>query len=92
MLALITGVSRELGLGFNVARLLGEQGLAFDAVINNAVAGFDFASNTVETDLDTVRMAFETNIMGPWRICNALLPLLEKSTQPRIVNVSSEAS
>src|SRR5690348_2357754 len=32
-----------------------------------------------------------TNLLGPWRVCQAFLPLLRKSRAARIVNVSSES-
>ena len=32
-----------------------------------------------------------TNLLGPWRVCQAFLPLLRKSPAARIVNVSSES-
>ena len=31
------------------------------------------------------------NTFGPWRLCQAFVPLLQRSSQPRIVNVSSGA-
>ena len=38
-----------------------------------------------------MREAFETNILGALRMCEAFLPLLRKGEQARIVNVSSGA-
>ena len=38
-----------------------------------------------------MRDAFETNALGPIRTTRAMLPLLRKSRQPRVVNVSSGA-
>jgi NAD(P)-dependent dehydrogenase (short-subunit alcohol dehydrogenase family) len=40
-------------------------------------------------DLDVVRTVVETNVLGAIRVTNAMLPLLQRSTTPRIVNVSS---
>jgi NAD(P)-dependent dehydrogenase (short-subunit alcohol dehydrogenase family) len=39
-----------------------------------------------------VREAAETDLYGPWRLIQAMLPLLRASERPRIVNVSSEAA
>src|SRR5881392_4024902 len=39
----------------------------------------------------TVMETITTNLLGPWRVCQAFLPLLRKSTAARIVNVSSES-
>ena len=33
----------------------------------------------------------EVNLFGAWRLTQAMLPLLRRSDQPRIVNVSSGA-
>ncbi len=42
-------------------------------------------------DLDMVRTVFETNVFGVIAVTNAMLPLLRRSPEPRIVNVSSAA-
>ena len=38
-----------------------------------------------------MREAFETNLLGAWRMAEACLPLLRESEHARIVNVSSGA-
>jgi len=43
-------------------------------------------------DLDVLRRIFETNFYGVLTVTNALLPLLRRSTAPRIVNVSSSSA
>ena len=43
-------------------------------------------------DLDMVRAVFETNVFGVITVTNAMLPLLRRSSAPRIVNVSSDAA
>ncbi|MER5532011.1 SDR family NAD(P)-dependent oxidoreductase [Streptomyces sp. NPDC002677] len=43
-------------------------------------------------DLDMVRAVFETNVFGVIQVTNAMLPLLRRSTAPRVVNVSSHAA
>jgi NAD(P)-dependent dehydrogenase (short-subunit alcohol dehydrogenase family) len=63
-----------------------------DVLINNAGIHYD-TWETVETaDIDgTVMEAITTNLLGPWRVAQAFLPLLRKSPSARIVNVSSES-
>ncbi|MFI6521909.1 SDR family NAD(P)-dependent oxidoreductase [Spirillospora sp. NPDC050679] len=63
-----------------------------DALVNNAAIAYDTWQRASGADLDTVREAAETNLYGPWRLTQALLPLLRASAHPRIVNVSSEAA
>jgi NAD(P)-dependent dehydrogenase (short-subunit alcohol dehydrogenase family) len=38
-----------------------------------------------------VQQAWDTNVLGPWRLSIALLALLRSSAHGRILNVSSEA-
>jgi NAD(P)-dependent dehydrogenase (short-subunit alcohol dehydrogenase family) len=71
-----------------------------DVLINNAgITGsgqispqdaYDQVPSTV--DLDMVRAVFETNVFGVIAVTNAMLPLLRRSSAPRIVNVSSHAA
>lgn len=142
MIALVTGVSREMGLGFSVARAMAEKGFevivtardiakaeklakllredghevtaatldvtsdasveecvqyvadtfgSLDVLINNAAGGYEFEHSTTDIPMSKVESAFMINAIGTWRTCNAFLPLLHKSAQPRIVNISSEA-
>ncbi|WP_369247515.1 SDR family oxidoreductase [Streptomyces sp. R41] len=65
---------------------------ALDVLINNAAITYDTWQRATTADLDVVREAAETNLYGPWRLTQALLPLLRASAHPRVVNVSSEAA
>jgi NAD(P)-dependent dehydrogenase (short-subunit alcohol dehydrogenase family) len=60
-----------------------------DILVNNAGILYDTGESGVDADLDVVRQALETNLLGAWRMCLALIPLLRRSEHPRIVNVSS---
>ncbi|TMR18692.1 SDR family NAD(P)-dependent oxidoreductase [Nonomuraea turkmeniaca] len=59
-----------------------------DVLVNNAAIHYDTWQRAVNADLDVVREALETNLLGAWRVTQALLPLLGGG---RVVNVSSEA-
>ena len=61
-----------------------------DALINNAGVYGD-PIGVVDYDLDRAHEVFEVNTFGPWRLCQAFVPLLQRSSEPRIVNVSSGA-
>ncbi|GAA1034210.1 SDR family oxidoreductase [Virgisporangium ochraceum] len=63
-----------------------------DALVNNAAILYDTWQHAPDADLDQVRQAAETNLYGPWRLVQALLPALRASAHPRVVNVSSEAA
>ncbi|NKZ02164.1 SDR family oxidoreductase [Actinomadura latina] len=63
-----------------------------DVLVNNAAITYDTWQRASTADLSVVREAAETNLYGPWRLTQALLPLLRRSPHGRIVNVSSEAA
>jgi NAD(P)-dependent dehydrogenase (short-subunit alcohol dehydrogenase family) len=62
-----------------------------DVLVNNAAILYDTWQRAAEADLNTVREAFDTNTLGPWRMCREFIPLLRASGHGRIVNVSSES-
>ena len=62
-----------------------------DVLVNNAAILYDSWQRGVDADLDQVREAFETNLLGAWCVTQACLPLLRRSSAARIVNVSSGA-
>ncbi|HEX6625097.1 MAG TPA: SDR family oxidoreductase [Pyrinomonadaceae bacterium] len=62
-----------------------------DVLVNNAAILYDSWQRAVGADLKVVREAVETNTLGPWRMCEAFIPLLRRSGHGRIVNVSSES-
>ena len=136
-IALITGVSREMGLGYETAKQLVDKGYKviitarefdkvktladkinvtamalditndqsvqqlaqefekqfgkLDVLINNAGAFFDQDNEPLSADIQFIKDAFDTNLLGAWRMIKAFEPLLQKSESPRIVNVSSGA-
>ncbi|MFH8371830.1 SDR family oxidoreductase [Streptomyces sp. NPDC018031] len=71
------------------ARLIEEQTGRLDALVNNAGITGGMPQEPTTVDVDRVRAAVETNVIGVIRVTNALLPLLRRSPAPRIVNVSS---
>ncbi|WP_425237484.1 SDR family NAD(P)-dependent oxidoreductase [Ulvibacterium sp.] len=135
--ALVTGVSREMGLGFETAKQLldvdfnvilsarnldkatklaarigatgrqldvtNEQSVnqlsseieqkfgKLDVLVNNAGAYFDQGGQALEADMQFVKDALDTNLLGAWRVSKAFIGLLQKSDNGRIVNVSSGA-
>ena len=134
---LITGVSREEGLGFETAKQLvglghkviitarnkdkvtqlaakiesdamevditSDQSIkelvnnfqkkyeALDVLINNAGAFFDIGTQPLDVEMDFAKQAFDTNLLGAWRMIKTFIPLIRKSKNGRIVNVSSGA-
>jgi NAD(P)-dependent dehydrogenase (short-subunit alcohol dehydrogenase family) len=63
-----------------------------DVLVNNAGINYDTWETVANADINgTVMETITTNLLGPWRMCQAFLPLLRKSCAGRIVNVSSES-
>ena len=63
-----------------------------DILINNAAILYDKDQSTMNADLELVTKALTTNLFGPWLLCQAFVPLMEKNGYGRIVNVSSGAA
>ncbi|ASZ13200.1 SDR family NAD(P)-dependent oxidoreductase [Chitinophaga pendula] len=63
---------------------------ALDVLINNAGFPGDAFQRFSECGMDTVRRLFETNYFGAVQTTQLLLPLLQRSSAPAIINVSSE--
>ena len=62
-----------------------------DILVNNAGILLDESDMPSETKSGTVRATLETNLLGPWRLCQAFIPLMKRNKYGRIVNVSSGA-
>ena len=60
-----------------------------DILINNA--GAAFPGTVLDIEPDVLRACLETNLHGPMRLTQLALPLLRKSDDARIINVSSGA-
>ncbi len=71
------------------ARRIGADHGRLDALVNNAAIHYDTWQSAAAANLDVVREALETNVLGAWQTTQAVLPLLRASGHGRIVNVSS---
>jgi NAD(P)-dependent dehydrogenase (short-subunit alcohol dehydrogenase family) len=60
-----------------------------DVLINNAAAFVDWTELATAADLATARAVLDMNLLGAWRVTQAMLPLVRRSAHPRIVMVSS---
>lgn len=73
----------------DAARLIEDGAGRLDVLVNNAGITGDGPQMPTTVDVATVRAAVETNVIGVIRVTNAMLPLLRRSSSPRIVNMSS---
>ena len=60
-----------------------------DILVNNAGISNDQGQRGVDADLYRVREALETNLLGAWRLCGIVIPLMQRDNYGRIVNIST---
>jgi NAD(P)-dependent dehydrogenase (short-subunit alcohol dehydrogenase family) len=65
---------------------------SLDSLINNAGIAGDQPQNFSICDMENLRAIFDINFFGTIQTTQEFLPLLRKSRQPSIINVSSEVS
>jgi NAD(P)-dependent dehydrogenase (short-subunit alcohol dehydrogenase family) len=70
---------------------LARETAALDVLVNNAAIHYDTWQRVLTADLDVVREAVDTNVLGAWRMAMAFAPRLGESEHGRLVNVSSGA-
>src|SRR3954463_196041 len=68
---------------------VGRQGDRLDVLINNAGILLDEDKGALTVTPQIFQTTLRTNTLGPWLVTQAFVPLLKKSREPRVVNVSS---
>ena len=79
-------VDSDASVEAGVAELLRRAG-RIDAVVNNA--GWALAGSVEDTTPDEARAQMETNLLGTWRVCRAVLPAMRAAGRGHIVNIGS---
>lgn len=74
------------------AKVFQEKQGSLNVLINNAGIHYDNWQGALDANFDIVHEALEINLLGPWRMCQAFVPLIKASGGGRIVNVSSGAA
>jgi len=75
----------------NISLQIEQQYGRLDVLVNNAAILYDSWQDAIDADFQVVNKALETNLFGPWRLCQIFIPLMKKNGYGRIVNVSSGA-
>jgi len=68
---------------------IGKRTEALDVLINNAGISGGLPQTAADTSVAVFKEVFDTNLFGVVRMNQAFMDLLQKSAQPRIVNVTS---
>ncbi len=73
-----------------LARYLGKEHGRVDVLVNNAGIMIDSSSTSVLDEKEAVlHTTLETNFFGALRVCQAVVPLMQKHGYGRVVNLSS---
>ena len=72
-----------------VAKFIADTYGKLDVLINNAGIGVG-NTGAVNADMNEVKQIIETNFYGAWYMAQEMIPLLHKSQEGRIINMSSE--
>jgi NAD(P)-dependent dehydrogenase (short-subunit alcohol dehydrogenase family) len=62
---------------------------SLNVLVNNAAILYDTWQHAIDTDLEVVNQAMVTNVYGPWKLCQAFIPIMKRNGYGRIVNISS---
>ncbi|WP_073613025.1 SDR family NAD(P)-dependent oxidoreductase [Desulfopila aestuarii] len=62
-----------------------------DILINNAGVNYDTWQRVSKVAISEVEYTLDVNLLGPWRMCNVMIPLMLSRGNARIINVSSGA-
>lgn len=58
-------------------------------LVNNAGIFPEAGRGVLEQSEESIRATFETNLLGQWRMCRAFVPLMKRTGEGKIINVSS---
>lgn len=61
-----------------------------DILVNNAGVALDKFVRSADLDVAVLRQTLETNVLGVFKVTQALIPALKASGDARVVNVSSQ--
>lgn len=68
---------------------IGKKTKVLDILINNAGIFGGYPQTALDSTIDQFKAVYDANVYGVVRVTQAFIDLLEKSSEPRIVNVSS---
>ena len=81
-------VNDDTSIKKGVRYILDKEG-RLDIVVNNA--GVGVAGSIEDTSINEIKLQFETNFFGVFRVCNEVLPIMRTQRSGYIINISSIA-
>lgn len=87
---ILMDVSKQATVEAAVIRVSAETPV-LDVLVNNAGVLLGESMSITDIDMDIMERTLQANTLGPLRVAQEFLPLLEKSESPRIINLSSGA-
>ena len=69
--------------------IIGEKTKSLDILINNAGIYGGYPQSALDATVEQFKAAYDANVYGVVRVTQAFIDLLKKSSEPRVVNVSS---
>lgn len=88
----VSFVSLDVTSGDSIQRLveqLEREPGRLDVLVNNAAVARERGVRALDVEVAVLRETLETNLVAPWVLCQALVPLMHRGGYGRIVNVSS---
>ncbi len=73
----------------NIANFINNEFGKIDILINNAAILVDEKIRGLDVTMDVMRNVLESNLLGPLRLCQEIIPLMKKNNYGRIINISS---
>ncbi len=70
-------------------QVIGKKTKSFDILVNNAGIYGGYPQSAFDATIEQFKAAYDANVYGVIRVAQAFVDLLKKSSEPRIVNVSS---
>lgn len=73
------------------AEAVGSRFGRLDVLVNNTAVLLDPKGTVFDLSAELLRATLETNLIAPLRVTQAMVPLLQRSAGPRVINVASGA-